>query len=149
MTQDPKLRQGHRLLQLGMLVFLFALIVGVAVPTFTVPRLGLSTHLLGIMQGLFLAVSGLLWPRLKLAPAVMRLAFWLAVYGCLAPLIANLLAAMWAAGNSLLPIAAGQARGSTLQEAVIAILLRSGGASLIAVASLIVWGLRGPGEQRG
>jgi hypothetical protein len=49
------------------------------------------------MQGLFLAVTGLLWPRLKLAPAVMRLAFWLAVYGCLAPLTANLLAAMWAA----------------------------------------------------
>jgi hypothetical protein len=44
MTQDPKLRQGHRLLQLGMLVFLFALVVGVAVPTFAVPRLGLSTH---------------------------------------------------------------------------------------------------------
>ena len=149
MTQDPKLRQGHRLLQLGMLVFLFGLIVGVAVPTFAVPRLGLSTHLLGITQGLFLAVTGLLWPRLKLAPSVARFAFWLAVYGCLAPLTANLLAAMWAAGNSLLPIAAGQARGSTLQEAVITILLRSGGASLIAVASLIVWGLRGPGEQRG
>ena len=149
MTSDSKARQGHRLLQLGMLVFLFALIVGVAVPSFAVPRLGLSTHLLGIMQGLFLAVSGLLWPRLKLAPAVARLAFWLAVYGCLAPLTANFLAAIWGAGNTLLPMAAGQARGSSLQEALIAILLRSGGASLIAVTLLIVWGLRGPGEQRG
>ena len=148
MTPDSKVRQGHRLLQLGMLVFLFALVVGVAVPSFAVPRLGLSTHLLGIMQGLFLAVTGLLWPRLELAPLVARVAFWLAVYGCLAPLTANLLAAVWGAGNTLLPMAAGQARGSSVQESVIVILLRSGGAALIAAALLIVWGLRGSGEQR-
>ena len=114
MNPDSKVRQGHRLLQLGMLVFLFALLVGVAVPSFAVPRLGLSTHLLGITQGLFLAVTGLVWPRLKLAPAVAHVAFWLAVYGCLAPLTANLLAAMWGAGNTLLPMAAGQARGRSL-----------------------------------
>jgi len=60
------LRLGHRLLQLGMLLFLFALLVGLVVPKFSVPRLGLSAHLLGIMQGLFLMVMGVLWPKLKL-----------------------------------------------------------------------------------
>ena len=55
-----------------MLVFLIALLVGLAVPKFAVPRLGLSAHLIGIMQGLFLMVSGLLWPKLQLTRATAR-----------------------------------------------------------------------------
>lgn len=141
---DSKARQGHRLLQVGMLFFLGALLIGLAVPRFTVPRLGLSAHLLGLMQGLFLTVTGLLWPRLKLVPAAARLGSWLAVYGCLAPLPATLLASTWGAGNTMLPLTAGQAHGSPLQEGAITVLLRSGGASLIAVAIVILWGLRGP-----
>jgi hypothetical protein len=51
----------------------------------------------------------------------------------------------------MLPLAAGQARGSPLQEAFITVVLRSAGVSLIAAAILIAWGLRapsavGPGE---
>lgn len=141
-TADWSLRQGHRLLQLGILLFLFALLVGLAVPRFAVPRLGLSAHLLGIMQGLFLMVIGLLWPRLKLTPAMSRVGFWLALYGCFAAWTANVLAGVWGAGNSMLPIAAGQARGSALQEGIITVGLRTAAVSLIAVAILILWGLR-------
>jgi len=137
--------QAQRLLQLGVLLFLFALIVGLLVPKFAVPRLGLSAHLLGLMQGIFLTVAGLLWPRLKLTPALFRVGFWLAIYGCFAAWTANLLAAVWGAGNTMLPIAAGQARGSVLQEAIIAVALRTAAASLITALILILWGLRGFG----
>ena len=41
-----------------------------------------------------------------------------------------------------LPIAAGQAHGSVLQEGIIAISLRTAAVSLIAVSLLILWGLR-------
>lgn len=141
-TSDGRTGQGHRLLQLGMLLFLCALFVGLAVPQFAVPRIALSAHLLGIMQSLFLMVTGLLWPRLRLAPALFRITFWLVVYGCLAPWTANVLAAIWGAGGAMLPMAAGQAHGSPLQEGIIAVALRTGGASLIVVAILILWGLR-------
>lgn len=67
---DSRARDGQRLLCVGALLFLFALLVGLAVPGFAVPRLGLSTHLLGLMQGTFLLVAGLLWPKLKLTRAV-------------------------------------------------------------------------------
>ena len=144
-TLDPSSRQGHRLLQAGMLLFLLALLVGIAVPAFAVPRLGLSTHLLGIMQGLFLMVAGLLWPRLRLTRALSRAGFALAIYGCLAAWTANLLAAILGAGNSMLPMAAGQAHGSALQEGLISILLRSAAVALIATALLMLWGLRGTG----
>jgi hydroxylaminobenzene mutase len=141
-TSDWLLRQGHRLLQLGSLLFLFALLVGLVVPKFAVPRLGLSAHLLGILQGLFLMIAGLLWPKLKLKSALSRVGFWLAVYGCFAAWTANVLAGVWGAGNTMLPIAAGQARGSAIQEGIIAIGLRTAAASLIAVSILILWGLR-------
>lgn len=136
-------RRGQRLLQAGMLLFLLALLVGLMVPRFAIPRLGLSTHLLGVMQGIFLMVAGLLWPRLALARALSRVGCWLAVYGCFAAWTANLLAGVWGAGSPMLPLAAGAARGSGLQEAVIAIALRSAALALVATAILMLWGLRG------
>jgi hydroxylaminobenzene mutase len=139
---DDLVRHGHRLVQLGMFLFLLAMLVGMFVPRFAVPRLGLSTHLLGIMQGIFLMVIGLLWGRLRLTPVKSRIGVILAVYGCFAAWAANLSAAIFGAGNSMLPIAAGQAHGSWLQEAMIAVALRSAAVSLIAVAILILWGLR-------
>jgi hydroxylaminobenzene mutase len=149
-TSEWSRRQGHRLLQLGILLFLFALLVGLVVPTFAVPRLGLSTHLLGIMQGIFLMVIGVVWPRLRVTRVMSRIGVFLAVYGCFAAWTANLSAAIWGAGHSMLPIAAGPAHGSSIQEGIIAIALRSAAVSLIAVSLLILWGLRAfAGEQSG
>ena len=130
------------MLQAGILLFLIALLVGLSVPRFSVPRLGLSAHLLGIVQGLFLMVAGVLWPRLRLTRAMSRIGVWLALYGCFAAWTANVLAGVWGAGNTMLPLAAGQARGSALQETIIAIGLRTAAVSLIATALLILWGLR-------
>ena len=144
-ASDWKVRQGHHLLQLGILLFLFALIVGLAVPAFAVPRLGLSAHLLGIMQGMFLMITGLLWAKLRLTRSMSRLGFYLVIYGCFAAWTANVLAGVWGAGNSMLPIAAGQARGSVLQEGIIAVGLRTAAVSLIAAVTLIAWGLRTSG----
>jgi hydroxylaminobenzene mutase len=94
------------------------------------------------MQGLFLMVNGLLWPKLRLSRTASQVGFWLAVYGCFAAWAANVFAGISGAGNTMLPIAAGQARGSALQEEIIAIGLRTAAASLIAVSLSILWGLR-------
>jgi hydroxylaminobenzene mutase len=127
---------------MGTVLFLFALLAGLGVPQFAVPRLGLSAHLLGIMQGLFLMVTGLPWPKLRLSRTASQVGFWLAIYGCFAAWAANVFAGISGAGNTMLPIAAGQARGNALQEEIIAIGLRTAAASLIAVSLLILWGLR-------
>ena len=144
---DARRRDGHRLIRVGSALFLVALLVGMAVPTFAVPRLGLATHLLGITQGIFLMVVGLVWPRLAVSQGRSRLGRWLITYGCLAPWTANLLAALWGAGNSMLPFAAGTAHGSALQENVIRVLLVSGALCLIGAVSLVVWGLRGGASE--
>lgn len=141
-SSDWRSQQAHRLLQLGVLLFLFALLVGLAVPFFAAPRVGLSAHLLGIMQGIFLIVTGLLWTRLNLTASKSRIVFCLLIYGCFGAWVANVLAAMWAAGSSMLPLAAGQARGTMLQEATIKVVLRTAAASLIAAVIFIAWGLQ-------
>lgn len=85
---------------------------------------------------------GQVWPRLTLSMEMSKVTFWLLIYGGIAALTANLFAAAWGAGNSILPMAAGSAHGSLFQEAVINISLRSAAASLIAALVLILWGLR-------
>jgi (hydroxyamino)benzene mutase len=137
------LRRSHRLIQMGMLLFLFSLLVGLAVPKFTTPRVGLSAHLLGIMQGIFLMVIGLLGPRLKLGRTTSQLVFWLSIYGCFAAWAANVFAGISGAGNTMLPIAAGQAHGSVPEEGIIAVALMTAAVSLITVSLLVLWGLRG------
>jgi hydroxylaminobenzene mutase len=134
-------RQGRRLQLVGVLLFLLALIVGILIPKFAVPRVALSVHLLGIMQGTFLIAIGLLWPKLAFGRGVSRVTFVLAVYGCVGAWVSNLLAATWGAGSALLPFAAGHAQGSTAQEMAIAIGLRSAAVSLIGASVLIGWGL--------
>jgi hydroxylaminobenzene mutase len=126
-----------------MTLFLAALIVGLVIPLFAVPRLGLSTHLLGLMQGLLLVVLGLVWPGLHMTHGTGRVGVLLASYGCLSAWSANLMSAIWGAGNSMLPMAAGPARGSSLQEAMIMIALRSAAMALIAATLIVLWGLRG------
>jgi len=147
MTETPDadgLRgDGHRLLQVGGLLFLLGLLVGLGVPRFNAPRLALSTHLLGVMQGTFLLVVGQLWPRLRLTRSTSRVGSALAIYGCVSAWTANLLGAVWGAGSSMLPLAAGAARGSSLQEGAIRVLLMSAALSLVIAATLVLWGLRG------
>ncbi len=138
---DRSSRQANRLLQVSILLFLCALLVGLAIPRFTLPRVGLSVHLLGIAQSLFLLGLGLLWPRLRLGPRLSGAGFWLALYGCFAAWTANLLAGVWGAGGNLLPLAAGSTRGTPLQETLIALQLRTAAVSLILGVVIVLWGL--------
>jgi len=140
-TTDLLQRQAQRLLRVGMVLFLFGLLAGLFVPLFTVPRIGLSVHLLGITQGIFLVIVGLLLPKLILNPIASRILFWLVIYGCFAAWSSNLLAGLWGAGNTMIPIAAGQAHGTPLQELIISIGLRSAAVSLITSVVIILWGL--------
>jgi len=137
-------KQGQRLLQFGVALFLASVLLGLVIPQFAVPRLALSAHLVGILQGIVLVVAGLLWPRLRLASRPLAAAFWLLTYQAVAAPLSNLLAAIWGAGNSIIPMAAGAAHGSSSQELVINLGLRSAGAALILALLLMLWGLRSP-----
>jgi hydroxylaminobenzene mutase len=135
-------RQGHRLLQIGVSLFLLTSFEGFAIPSFAAPRLGLSAHSLMALQAVLFIAIGLLWPKLRLGVGTSRLAVWLLVYSGLAIATAYLLGAIWGAGNSTMPLAAGTAHGSDLQETIIKIVAYSSAPTGIASFALILWGLR-------
>jgi (hydroxyamino)benzene mutase len=135
-------RQGHRLLQLGVALFLFTSFQGFAVPYFTAPNLGRSVHTLSAFSGVLLLTLGLMWPRLNLGAATLRIAFWFLIYSDLATIAAFLLAGVWGAGNSIMPMAAGAARGSDFQESFIGVIAYSAAPTGITAFALILWGLR-------
>ena len=135
-------QQARRLLQLGVALFLLSLLIGFTIPALAVPRLGVAAHLNGVIGALFLLALGLVWPQLRLAPRVLALAFWLAVYSFYTGALMPLLAGMWGAGGTMLPIAAGAARGSAFQEGVIALGLITAGVAVLALCVLLLVGLR-------
>jgi hydroxylaminobenzene mutase len=135
-------RQGHRMLQIGIALFVFSGLEGFAIPALPVPRLGLSVHTLSALQGVMLLGLGLLWPRLKLSATASRVAFWTYIYSSFATLIPYVMAAVWGAGNTTIPLAAGAARGSALQEAIIQVVLYSAAPTFFISMALVIWGLR-------
>ena len=124
-------RQGLRLLQLGVVPFLFTSFEGFAIPYFAVPNLGRSVHTLSGFVGVLLLALGLVWPRLHLGAAGARVAFWFLIYS----------------GSSIMPLAAGGARGSDFQETVIQIVMYPAAPTGIISFALILWGLRGLDPQ--
>jgi (hydroxyamino)benzene mutase len=138
------LRQSQRLLQLGVGLFLFTSFEGFAVSSFAAPNLGRSVHTLSGFSGVLLVALGLAWQRLDLGAAAARTAFWLLVYSDLATIAAFVLAAYWGAGNTTMPIAAGAAHGTDVQEAVIKVVMYPAAPAGIIAFALILWGLRNP-----
>jgi hydroxylaminobenzene mutase len=136
--EQRQTQQARHLLQLGLAMFLLALVVGILVPSFAVPRLALSVHLLGVLQGTFLVAASSAWSKLGFGRTISRLVFWLLAYGCVAAWLGNLLGAHWGAGNTLLPMAAGSAHGNALQEFIIMIALRSSAIALLIAISLML-----------
>src|SRR5438105_14666857 len=135
-------RQGHRLVQLGVVVFLFAALVGFVMPALPVPRLGLSVHSLAALQGVMFLALGLVGPKLEVGITQSRIAFWTYVYSSFATLIAYVLAALWGAGNATIPLAAGSAHGTASQERIIKVILYSAAPTFLVAIAVILWGLR-------
>jgi (hydroxyamino)benzene mutase len=141
---SPRRRTGHRLIQLGLVLFLLGLLVGFAIPLVKNPRMGLTSHLEGLLNGMVLILLGLVWPRVALAPGMLKATFWLAIYATFANWMATLLAAIWGAGRSM-PIAAPEPTATSFQENIVDALLLSLSFSMVVACGLVLWGLRRSG----
>jgi hydroxylaminobenzene mutase len=141
-SSDMLSRQGHRLLQLGVALFLFTSFEGFVIPYLAVPNLGRSVHTLSAFSGVMLVALGLVWPRLDLGATASRLAFWFLIFSDFATIAGFLVGAVWGAGKSIIPLAAGAARGSDFQEAMIQVVMYPAAPTGIISFALILWGLR-------
>ena len=60
----------------GILLFLLGLLTGFLVPALANPRMGVSAHLEGVMNGSFLVILGLIWGDLRWSSKMAVAAFW-------------------------------------------------------------------------
>jgi hydroxylaminobenzene mutase len=137
---------GRRLVRYGVLLFFLGLLTGLLVQELANPRMGLSSHLEGVMNGIFLVVLGFIWPRLRLSRSALTITFWLAMYGTYVSWATTLAAAAWGAGTAMLPIAAAGHKGTALQEVIIAFSLSSLVLAMLATCVIVLLGLRGADE---
>ena len=142
-TASMKQRLSRRLISSGVLLLLVGLLSGLLVPILANPRMGLSSHVEGVMSGMLLIIMGLIWPRLRLGDRAMKATSWLLIYGAYANWANPLLAAAWAAGGTMMPMASHGLKGTPVQEMVIGILAVSLALALLTGISLVLWGLRG------
>lgn len=136
-VRDPSLV----LISAGLILFLIGLLTGFAVPALAVPRLGLSAHLEGVLNGMFLMLLGAIWHRLNLSRGAGTLMFLAAFFGTFANWAATLLAAILPAARAM-PIAGGGVTGTPFAEALVVTLLLALSAAMILVCVLALIGLR-------
>jgi (hydroxyamino)benzene mutase len=129
------------LFTLGLVLFLLGLLTGFAVPALKNPRMALSSHLEAVLNGMFLALLGLLWPHIHLPDAWAVTAVVLIVYSAYANWLTSLLAAAWGAGHKFAPIATGDHQASAAKERVVSVLLISLSVSIVVGVTILIAGL--------
>ena len=134
-------KQSNQLIQLGILLFTFALLTGLAIPFLARPRLGLSAHLGGAMNGMFLVLAGLIWHKINLSVRLQKTTFGLLIYCTFANWLATLLGAFWNAGKEMMPLA-GEGTGTALQEMIVKFLLVSLSLGFLVACALLLIGLK-------
>lgn len=144
-------RQGQRLLQFGVALFLYASLVGFTIPFLASPRIGLSVHTLSALQGVMLIGFGLLWPKLRLGSRTVKITFGCLLYSIVAILAAYTIAALWGVGNETITLMGelphGLSHGSMFQETFIKVLAYSSAPTGLTAFALILWGLRTGEDQ--
>ena len=138
MENNMQSKQADKLIFFGLVLFLIGLIVGLFIHNMANPRMALSAHLEGVMNGMFLMILGLIWKRLILSKAMLTASYLLVIYGTFANLLAVLLAAATGFGK-MMPIAGGKDGGGAL-EGIITFLLISLALCMIAVCTMVLVG---------
>jgi (hydroxyamino)benzene mutase len=129
------------LFKLGLILFVIGLLTGFAIPVLKNPRMGLTSHLEGLLNGMFLALLGLLWPHVHLSHFWGVTAVALIVYSAYANWLATLLAAVWGAGRTFAPIAAGEHEASKAKEGLFGFLLISLSVAVVVGVVIVIAGL--------
>lgn len=133
--------QSHNLIFLGVLLFFFGMIVGLFVPLYANPRMGLSSHIEGVLNGIFLIVLGLIWDKVYLSAKWLRITFWLAVYGTFANWFGILIAALFNAGK-MLGVAANGKEGPVIAEGIVTFSLISLTIAMLILCIMVLIGLK-------
>jgi (hydroxyamino)benzene mutase len=137
----PSHDRTRQLMWHGVMLFLLGLLTGLIIPLLTIPRLGVSAHLEGVLNGLFLIVLGAIWNHLRFTPNLERATFRIALLGTYANWAFTLLGGMLGTG-ALTPIAADGRKAEFWKEALVGAGLLTLVVAMIVCCVFVLWGLR-------
>ena len=138
---------NRQLMWHGMFLFLLGLVTGLLEQHFTNVRMGLSAHLEGVMNGIFLLALGAVWIEVRLAPLAKAAAYWTALYGTYANWLTTTLGAAFGTA-AMSPVSSAGHIGQSWQETVVAAGFISVSVSIIVASAFVLWGLRARASQR-
>jgi hydroxylaminobenzene mutase len=108
--------------------------------------MGLSAHLEGVMNGIFLLALGGAWNEVRLPHPIKVTAYCTALYGTYVNwLVTSVTAAFGTAANS--PITSAGHSGQPRQESFVAMGFLTVAVAIIATSILVLWGLRGTAAE--
>ena len=122
-------------------LFMLALFVGMLIPFFPIPRLGLSQHLTVLMNACVLITLAVAWPRLadaRHSTAIRRLFLFCAFTMS----IGGIFGAAWGTHKFTPMASAGGPKAELWQEIAIGILINVTVLVYIVASSMAVWALR-------
>jgi hydroxylaminobenzene mutase len=132
--------RARRLVLHGTVLFLLGLVAGFATPAVENPRMGVSAHLEGVMNGTFLLALGAAWRHVALAGRAAAAAYGLVLYGTYVNFASVFFAAVTGASR-LMPIAGAGHAAQPWQEAIVAFGLVTISIAITAAACLVLAGL--------
>jgi hydroxylaminobenzene mutase len=132
----------------GMVLFLLGLFSGIGESYFANVRMGLSAHLVGILNGTFLLALGAVWTEIHLSNQQKSIAYIAAIYGTYSNWVFTILAAILGTG-ALCPITAHGHSAELWKELTVTIGLLTCGVAIFLSAALILFGLGGDAKSIG
>lgn len=126
----------------GLVLFFIGLITGFVIPALKSPRLGMSSHVEAILNGMFLIlVGGIVWERIKLPHRLAKATYWLLLYSAYGSWLFCLLAALFGA-SKMLPIAGAGYHALPWQEQLVTAGLATVGVSITAACGVVLYVFR-------
>jgi hydroxylaminobenzene mutase len=130
--------QALWLFRSGTALLLLGIVSGLTTTLMANPRMGLSAHVEGLLNGILLIALGAAWTAIDLPDRLKRVALILLIAGSWINWAATQLAAFWGTGK-LTPIVGARMMGTATQEAIVStmlvvvVALMSGGIVLVMI----------------
>ncbi len=132
----------RRLLWHGIFICTLAFIIGLFIPLYANPRAGLAAHVLGITEGMFLAIIGFAYPQLKLSFFFARSSFWMLIISAYVGLFGQFLSSAFGLKRILVITGEGMNEGNLWMETSLEVATKAISISLLVACAIVLFGLR-------
>ena len=131
----------RRVLWHGTLLVLIGLATGGFLQRFASPRLALSAHVGGVMNGTLIMVVGLAWSELALSAGIARVLFWCLVGSGYLNWVGLVVAAALGTTRTT-PLLGDGVPAAAWEEALVGLCLVAGAIGTLGAVGIVLFGLR-------